>query len=113
MRNFGVIFEKVFLICDNTSAIYVAKNPVLHKRMRHHFLRDRVKKRDIEMSFIDTDRQLADIFIKPLMLLALLLYERKLMFVILLSWFEGDLVFYLVYLYPFIFLLGFLHIHLS
>jgi hypothetical protein len=81
--------------------------------VRHHFLRDRVKKRDIEMSFIDTDRQLADIFIKPLMLLAFLLYERKLMFVILLAWFEGDLVFYLVYLYPFIFLLGFLHIHLS
>jgi hypothetical protein len=58
-------------MCDNTSAIYVARNLVLHKRMRHletrhHFLIDHVEKRDIEMRYIDTERQLADIFIKPL-----------------------------------------------
>jgi hypothetical protein len=57
-------------MCDNTSAISVAKNPVFHKRMkhlevRHHFLRDHVEKRDIEMRYIDTERQLADIFTKP------------------------------------------------
>jgi hypothetical protein len=57
-------------MCDNTSVIFVAKNPVLHKRMkylevRHHYLRDHVKKRDIKMRYIDTERQLADIFIKP------------------------------------------------
>jgi hypothetical protein len=58
-------------MCDNTSAIFVAKNPVFHKRMkhlkvRHDFLRDHVEKRDIEMRYIDIERQLADIFIKPL-----------------------------------------------
>jgi hypothetical protein len=36
-----------------------------------------------------------------------------LVFVILMAWFEGDFVFYLVYLYPFAFPLHFLHIHLS
>jgi hypothetical protein len=54
MRDFGVRFERVPLMCDNTNAISVAKNPVLHKKMRHverrhHFLRDHVEKEDIEM----------------------------------------------------------------
>jgi hypothetical protein len=58
-------------MCDNTSAISVAKNLVFHKKMRHverihHFLRDHVEKGDIEMRYIDTERQLADIFTKPL-----------------------------------------------
>jgi hypothetical protein len=47
------------------------------------------------------------------MLLTLLLYGGKLVFVILMSWFEGMLVLYLVYLYPFVFLFHFLHIQLS
>jgi hypothetical protein len=54
MRDFRVIFDRVPLMCDNTGAISVAKNAVLHKRMkhlevRHHFLRDHVEKGDIEM----------------------------------------------------------------
>jgi hypothetical protein len=71
MRDFGVRFERVPLMCDNTSAISVAKNPVFHKKMRHverrhHFLRNHVEKGDIEMRYIDTETQLADIFTKPL-----------------------------------------------
>jgi hypothetical protein len=34
--------------------------------VRHHFLRDHVEKGDIEMKYIETERQLADIFAKPL-----------------------------------------------
>jgi hypothetical protein len=71
MRDFGVRFEKVPLICNNTSAISVAKNTIFHKKMRHveirhHFLRDQIEKRDIEMRYIDIERQLTDIFTKPL-----------------------------------------------
>jgi hypothetical protein len=71
MRDFGVRFERVSLMCDNMSAISVAKNPVFHKKMRHvkrrhHFLMNHVEKGDIEMGYIDTERQLADIFTKPL-----------------------------------------------
>ncbi len=71
MRDFELGFERVPLMCDNTSAISVAKNLVFHKKMRHlerrhHFLRDHVEKRDIEMRYIDTERQLADIFTKLL-----------------------------------------------
>jgi hypothetical protein len=47
MRDFGVIFERVFLMCDSTSVISVAKNPVFHKRMRYHFLRDHIENGDI------------------------------------------------------------------
>jgi hypothetical protein len=70
MRDFRVIFERVPLMCDNISAISVVKNTVFHKRMRHierrhHFLRDHIEKGDIEMRYIDIERQLTDIFIKP------------------------------------------------
>jgi hypothetical protein len=37
-----------------------------HIKVRHHFLRDHAQKGDIEMKYIDTERQLGDIFIKPL-----------------------------------------------
>jgi hypothetical protein len=71
MRDFRVRFKRVPLMCDNTSVISVAKNLVFHKKMRHverrhHFLRVHVEKGDIEMRYIDTERQLADIFTKPL-----------------------------------------------
>jgi hypothetical protein len=71
MRDFRVRFERVSLMCDNTSAISVAKNSVFYEKMRHverrhHFLRDHVEKGDIEMRYIDTERQLADIFTKPI-----------------------------------------------
>jgi hypothetical protein len=71
MRDFGLSFERVPLMCDNTSVISIAKNLVFHKRMvhlerRHHFLRNHVEMRDIDMRYIDTERQLADIFTKSL-----------------------------------------------
>jgi hypothetical protein len=71
MRDFRVIFERVTFMCDNTSVISVAKNLVFHKRVRylerrHYILRDHVEKGDIDMRYIVTKRQLADIFIKLL-----------------------------------------------
>jgi hypothetical protein len=71
MRDFGVSFERVPLMYDNTSPISVAKNPVFHKRIRHlerrHcFLRDHIEKGNIEMRYIDNERQLTNIFTKPL-----------------------------------------------
>jgi hypothetical protein len=61
MRDFGVIFERVPLMCDNTTAISIGKTPVFYKRMKHlkvryHFLRDHVEKGDIKRRYIDTDR---------------------------------------------------------
>jgi hypothetical protein len=58
-------------MCDSSSAICLTHNPVFHGRakhikVRHHFPRDHVEKGKIEMKFIDTERQLGDIFTKPL-----------------------------------------------
>jgi hypothetical protein len=117
MRDFGVRFERVPLMCDNISAISVAKNPVFQKKMRHverrhHFLRDHIEKGDIEMRYIDTKRQLADIFTKPLESSRFVDLRGKLVFAIHMAWFEGSWCFdmYIVY---FAFLLHFLHTHLS
>jgi hypothetical protein len=58
-------------MCDNTSAISVAKTPVLHSRTKHievryHFLRDNVEKGNIDLIHVPTEKQLADILTKPL-----------------------------------------------
>jgi hypothetical protein len=95
-----VRFERVPLMCDNTSTISVAKNSFFHKRMshlerRHHFLRDHVEKGDIEMRYIDTERQLADIFTKPFDASHFADLQGKLVFAILMAWFEGELCFIL------------------
>jgi hypothetical protein len=105
MRNFGVRFERVPLMCDNTSVISIVKNPVFHKKMRHiekrhYFLRDHIEKGDIEMRYIDTERQLANIFIKPLDSSRFDDLEGGLVFVIHMAWFAGELV---LFLYIFLF----------
>jgi hypothetical protein len=115
MTDFGVSFERVPLMCDNTSVISVVKNPVFHKRMRHlerryHFLRDHVEKEDIEMRYIDRERQLADIFTKPHDSSQFSNLQGELVLAIHMAWFEGELVIYLVY---FALLCHFLHTHLS
>ncbi|GJT22594.1 retrovirus-related pol polyprotein from transposon TNT 1-94 [Tanacetum coccineum] len=66
-----IIYEKVTIFCDNTSAIAISNNLVLHSRTKHidiryHFIRDHILKGDIELHFIPTQYQLADIFTKPL-----------------------------------------------
>jgi hypothetical protein len=69
--DYGLKFTKVPLLCDNESAVKMANNPVQHSRtkhidIRHHFLRDHVSKRNIDIIGVGMDDQLADIFTKPL-----------------------------------------------
>jgi hypothetical protein len=71
MRDYRVTYNSVPLIYDSSSAICLAQNPVFHGRakhikVRHHFLRDNVKKGVIEMRYIETERQFTDIFTRPL-----------------------------------------------
>lgn len=59
------------LLCDNESAIKIAHNPIQHSRtkhidVRHHFIRDHVAKGDIDLNYVRTDKQVADIFTKSL-----------------------------------------------
>jgi hypothetical protein len=71
MSDFGEEYTHVPLQCDSTSAISVAKNPVLHPKTKHidvkyHFLRYNVEKGKITLIHVPTHDQLADIFTKPL-----------------------------------------------
>jgi hypothetical protein len=118
MRDYEVAYKSVPLMCDSFSTICLAHNLVFHGRakhikVRHHFLRDHVEKGDIKMKFIDTERQLADIFIKPFdsSNFASLWGELGVCHSYGLVW--GGAYDLLVYLYLFAFLLHFLHTHLS
>jgi hypothetical protein len=56
---------------DNRSAIALAKNPVYHERSkhidtRHHFIREHVKNKEVELISYKTNDQIAYIFTKPL-----------------------------------------------
>ncbi|WVZ58761.1 LOW QUALITY PROTEIN: hypothetical protein U9M48_008993 [Paspalum notatum var. saurae] len=71
LSDFGLRFGKIPLLVDSTSAISVAKNPVLHSRTKHidvrfYFLRDHYEKGDIDLVHVASENQLADIFTKPL-----------------------------------------------
>ncbi|GJU60982.1 hypothetical protein Tco_1238748 [Tanacetum coccineum] len=71
LTNYDIIYEKVPIFCDNTSAIAISNNLVMHSRTKHidikyHFIRDHILKGDSELHFIPTQYQLADIFTKPL-----------------------------------------------
>jgi hypothetical protein len=118
MRDYGVTYKSVPLMCDSSNAICLAQNSVFHGRAKHikvryYFLRDHVDKGDIVMKFVDTERQLVDFFTKPLDSSHFAFCKGRLVFAIPMTWFEGELMICLVYLYPFAFLLHFLHIHLS
>ena len=71
MLDYGVVLEKIPLLCDNESAIKLANNPIQHSRTKHidihhHFLRDHVAKNNILLEGVRTEDPLADIFTKPL-----------------------------------------------
>ncbi|GKD19683.1 hypothetical protein Tco_1208841 [Tanacetum coccineum] len=71
LSNYDIHYKMVPIFCENTSAIAISNNPVLHSRTKHidiiyHFIRDHILKGDIELHFIPTEYQLADIFTKPL-----------------------------------------------
>nr|GEV18093.1 retrovirus-related Pol polyprotein from transposon TNT 1-94 [Tanacetum cinerariifolium] len=71
LTDYDIIYEKVTILCDNTSAIAISNNPVMHSITKHidiryHFIRDHVLKGNIELHFIPTQYQLVDIFTKPL-----------------------------------------------
>ena len=64
-------FEPIPIHCDNTSAISVSKNHVLHSKTKHipikyHFLHEQVATKAVLLHYIPSTKQIADIFTKPL-----------------------------------------------
>nr|GEU74218.1 retrovirus-related Pol polyprotein from transposon TNT 1-94 [Tanacetum cinerariifolium] len=71
LTDYGFFYEKVSIYCDSKSAIAISCNPVQHTRTKHidvryHFIKDHVEKGTIELYFVGTEYQLADLFMKSL-----------------------------------------------
>ncbi|KAJ9557654.1 hypothetical protein OSB04_012268 [Centaurea solstitialis] len=70
LANFGYTMQRIPIYCDSKSVIQILANPVQHSRMKHidiryHFIKDHVEKGDIELYFVESDYQLAELFTKP------------------------------------------------
>ncbi|GJW86872.1 retrovirus-related pol polyprotein from transposon TNT 1-94 [Tanacetum coccineum] len=71
LTDYGFTFNKIPLYCDNKSAIALCCNNVQHSRAKHidvryHFIKEQVENGIMELYFVRTEYQLADIFTKPL-----------------------------------------------
>ena len=68
------------LWCDNLGATFLSVNPVFHARIKHveieyHLVCDRVAKQEIQVRFISSKDQLADILTKPLPLVSFAFFK--------------------------------------
>ena len=80
---FGKPLKPTVIHCDNQSCIKLSENPVFHNRSKHietpyHYIRDMVGRDIIELSYINTNEQNANIFTKPLARVKLEYFRAKL-----------------------------------
>nr|GEU67974.1 copia protein [Tanacetum cinerariifolium] len=71
LTDYGLGFNKIPMYCDNKCAIALCCNNVQHSRSKHidirfHFIKEQVENRVVELYFVNTEYQLADIFTKAL-----------------------------------------------
>nr|GEU31370.1 hypothetical protein [Tanacetum cinerariifolium] len=71
LSDYGLGFNKIPMYCDNKSAIALCCNNVQHSRSKHidiryHFIKEQVKNEVIELYFVNTEYQLADLFTKAI-----------------------------------------------
>ncbi|GKC31454.1 hypothetical protein Tco_1038748 [Tanacetum coccineum] len=71
LTDYGFQLNKIPLYCDNKSAIALCCNNVQHSPAKHidvrcHFIKEQVENEIVELYFVRTKYQLADIFTKPL-----------------------------------------------
>ncbi|GJV28175.1 retrovirus-related pol polyprotein from transposon TNT 1-94 [Tanacetum coccineum] len=71
LTDYGFHFDKIPMSCDSNAAIGISCNPVQHSRTKHidvryYFIKEQVKKGIIELFFVGTEYQLADMFTKAL-----------------------------------------------
>ena len=69
MREIGLAPENSQLFCDNKAAINISKNPVQHDRTKHvevdrHFIKENIENGVVELPFVRSEDQLADILTK-------------------------------------------------
>nr|GEZ14475.1 retrovirus-related Pol polyprotein from transposon TNT 1-94 [Tanacetum cinerariifolium] len=71
LTDYGFFYDKALIYCDSKSAIAISCNPVQHTRTKHfdvryNFIKDHVEKGTIELYFVGTEYQLANLFTKSL-----------------------------------------------
>ncbi|GKB14138.1 hypothetical protein Tco_0848061 [Tanacetum coccineum] len=71
LLDYGFRYNKIPMYCDLQSAIAISCNPVQHSHTKHiniryHFIKEHVEKGTIELYFVRTEYQLADLFTKAL-----------------------------------------------
>ncbi|GJR22485.1 hypothetical protein Tco_0971012 [Tanacetum coccineum] len=71
LTDYGFQFNKIPLYCANKSVIALCCNNVQHSRAKHidiryHFIKEQVENGIVDLYFVRTEFQLADIFTKPL-----------------------------------------------
>nr|GFA90235.1 retrovirus-related Pol polyprotein from transposon TNT 1-94 [Tanacetum cinerariifolium] len=71
LTDYGFHFDKIPMYCDSKAAITISCNPVQHLRTKHidvryHFIKEKVEKGIVELFFVGTEYQLADMFTKAL-----------------------------------------------
>ncbi|GKB23999.1 retrovirus-related pol polyprotein from transposon TNT 1-94 [Tanacetum coccineum] len=71
LSDYGLTFNKIPLYCDNKSAIALCCNNVQHSRsehidVRYHFIKEQVENGVVELYFVRSEYQLANIFTKAL-----------------------------------------------
>ncbi|GJW46480.1 retrovirus-related pol polyprotein from transposon TNT 1-94 [Tanacetum coccineum] len=71
LTDYGFYFDKIPMYCDSKAAIAISYNPVQHSCIKHidvryHFIKEQVEKGIVELFFVRTEYQLADLFTKAL-----------------------------------------------
>ncbi|GJY02195.1 hypothetical protein Tco_0360347 [Tanacetum coccineum] len=72
LLDYGYKYNRIPMYCDSKSAIAISCNPVQHSKTKHidiryHFIKEHVEKGTVEIYFVGTEYQLADLFTKALL----------------------------------------------
>ncbi|GJS30192.1 retrovirus-related pol polyprotein from transposon TNT 1-94 [Tanacetum coccineum] len=71
LLDYGFRYHEILIYCNSKIVIAISCNPVQHSRTKHikiryHFIKEHVEKGTIELYFVGTEYQLADLFTKAL-----------------------------------------------
>ncbi|GJX56297.1 hypothetical protein Tco_0286194 [Tanacetum coccineum] len=71
LLDYGYKYNRIPMYCDSKSVIAISCNPVQHSKTKHidiryHFIKEHVEKGTVELYFVRTVYQLADLFTKAL-----------------------------------------------